>query len=156
MWKDNERIVHTLQLCNTLYFLDSLVNILSVTALADQLDDAKGTRIKPDHNYSIFQWHSGQFTHLIQHSSSCLEELEVALGFSTFTIFFIAFSHLQLKPNKFAFTVAMQNLLDDISSTIATEVQYTRERHNDTQFTKFIDIMNTLSTMTFCFQIVTH
>eukprot|EP00957_Ditylum_brightwellii_P180326 13737258-Ditylum_brightwellii.AAC.1 len=38
-WKDDDRITYCYDLRNALYFLNSLVNIISIASLADQLND---------------------------------------------------------------------------------------------------------------------
>eukprot|EP00957_Ditylum_brightwellii_P160482 12217361-Ditylum_brightwellii.AAC.1 len=42
-WKNNNEIAYQYNLEKALYFLNSTVNIISVTLLADQLDDDEGT-----------------------------------------------------------------------------------------------------------------
>ena len=50
-WKDDKGKLHTFEVKDVLYLLDSPVNILSVTKVADQLDDNHGTGI--DIKYAI-------------------------------------------------------------------------------------------------------
>ena len=68
-WKDDGGAVHMEQLDNTLYFPKSRINILSVTELAKQFNDEKGTGIDTKMNHSIFYWKNNPFSRKIHHSS---------------------------------------------------------------------------------------
>jgi hypothetical protein len=74
-FKDDDGTVHNIVLKVAYYFPDSPVNILSVTALADQLDDDDGTWIQTCRHQSIFQWDHGKFQRQFYHPLSGLPGL---------------------------------------------------------------------------------
>ena len=55
-WKDDNGKSHTMLIHDVLYFPSSPVNILSVTSLAEQLNDNDGTGIDTKQNTSQFYW----------------------------------------------------------------------------------------------------
>ena len=59
-WSDDKGTTHTYLLTNVLHFPGSPVNILSVTAFANQLDNDEATLIKTTHRHSIFKWSFGK------------------------------------------------------------------------------------------------
>jgi hypothetical protein len=74
-FKDDDGITHTIILKNAYYFPDSPVNVLSVTAFADQLDDDDGTWIQTCRHKSVFQWDHGKYQRQFYHPLSGLPEL---------------------------------------------------------------------------------
>jgi hypothetical protein len=74
-------------LIDCLYFPTSPVNIISVTALAKQLDDLDGTWITTRWRTSTFSWNSERHRVSITHPSSQLPVLQVNLGISRFESF---------------------------------------------------------------------
>jgi len=74
-FKDDDGTTHSLLLQNAYYFPDSPVNILSVTALAHQLEDDTGTWIQTLRSSSIFTWDHDKYTRTIFHPVSGLPEL---------------------------------------------------------------------------------
>lgn len=76
-WMDDEGIPYEIILRKVLYFPSSPVNVLSVTAFANQLCDDEGTWIQTKRNYSVFSWEFGTRTKTIQHPSSNLPEMSV-------------------------------------------------------------------------------
>lgn len=73
---------------NVLYFLDSPVNIISVTAFATQLGDDEGTFITTKRNYSIFEWDNSQYRKFIYHPTSHnLPQMVVNEGYEYFCNF---------------------------------------------------------------------
>ena len=75
LFKDNDGISHTIDLQNAYYFPDSPVNVMSVTALAEQLDDDEGTWIQTCRHKSTFQWDHGKYQRCFYHPLSGLPEL---------------------------------------------------------------------------------
>ena len=86
-WRDDERKLHEYHIENVLYFPQSPINILSVTAFAKQLNDTEGTGIDTKQLYSRFYWDSNQFSLRIQHPPSNLPEVPINEGFSLATIY---------------------------------------------------------------------
>eukprot|EP00978_Attheya_sp_CCMP212_P007526 scaffold17426_cov58-Attheya_sp.AAC.6 len=80
-WKDDAGQKHKTRLKGVLYFPDSPVNILSITALATQMDDPEGTYITTKRDYSVFHWGFNQYERRIEHDASKLPGLEVNKGF---------------------------------------------------------------------------
>ena len=60
-WKDDDGKSHTMDINDVLYFPSSPVNILSVTALATQLEDDEGTGIDTKRTSSKFYWDNGKY-----------------------------------------------------------------------------------------------
>ncbi len=90
-WKDDEGIIHTERLEDVLYFPSSPINIMSVTAFAEQLEDEEGTGIDTKMKYSRFYWKGNKYSRKIYHSASNLPELAINEGnvlFSWFTKMF--------------------------------------------------------------------
>ena len=75
------------ELCDCLYLPDSPVNIISVSALAQQYDDENGTRIKSRWHYSTFKWNQEQHSVTFAHPSSKLPVLHVSTNDSNFASF---------------------------------------------------------------------
>ena len=91
-WKYDGGAVHTEQIENTLYFPKSLINIMSVTELANKFNDEEGTGIDTTTNHPLFYWKNNQFSRKIHHSSSNLPELAINEGTTLFTWFTKTFS----------------------------------------------------------------
>ena len=85
--KDDVGQSHELILKDALYFPTSPVNIISCTALAEQLNDENGTTIKTFWKHSIFEWDHGKNQRTIIHSESKLPVIEINEGFSAFKTF---------------------------------------------------------------------
>ncbi len=65
-----------------LYFLESPINILSVTKFANQLNDDGGTGITTFHRKSKFFWNNKQYSRTIAHPASNSLEMSINDGFS--------------------------------------------------------------------------
>ena len=87
-WKYDNGKLHPFEVKDVLYFPDSLVNILSVTKFADQLNDDHGTGCDTKRNYSILYWDNKSFQRTIKHRDSNLPELVVNEGWSIFRVFY--------------------------------------------------------------------
>ena len=87
-WTDDGGKIHHNLLQNVLHFPDSPVNILSVTAFANQLDDDYGTSIKTMRKESVFEWSFGKFHRRIIHpKSNNLPQFMVNEGYDRFALF---------------------------------------------------------------------
>jgi hypothetical protein len=86
-WKDDSGQEHTHHLTDVLYFPTSPVNILSITALADQLNDDNGTGIDTRRRTSRLYWDNNRYEKTFLHSSSNLPEMPVNEGVSSFAWF---------------------------------------------------------------------
>ena len=64
-WTDEAGKSHEYLIENCLYFPQSPINILSVTAFAQQLNDEEGTGIDTKQRYSRFYWDFGKHYHII-------------------------------------------------------------------------------------------
>ena len=80
-WKDDSGSSYSIVLDDVLFFPRSPVNILSVTALANQLDDDSGTYVKTCRNSSEFVWHSSRHRITLQHGQCQLPEMRVNEGY---------------------------------------------------------------------------
>ena len=80
-WKDDFGKIHTLDIENVLYFPQSPVNILSITGLADQLNDNDSTGIDTKRNKSRFYWDKNKFQRKINYPPSNLLDLSINEGF---------------------------------------------------------------------------
>ena len=80
--KDDGGKQHTVDVENVLYFLQSPVNILSITSLAYQFNDDDGTGINTKRSKSHFKWNHNKHQQKITHPPSNLPELPVNEGFS--------------------------------------------------------------------------
>ena len=87
-WRDNLGKSYPVILKGALFASDSPVNIISVTALAEQLDDNNGTWIQTSRYTSIFKWDFGKFSKTIVHPTSRLPQLQVNDRFSKLTPFY--------------------------------------------------------------------
>eukprot|EP00957_Ditylum_brightwellii_P158108 12034896-Ditylum_brightwellii.AAC.1 len=67
-WKDDDGMVHEYRLNNAFYFPDSLVNVISLTSLVDQLNDNEGPYVTTKQTYSIFSWDQEKAKLTIDHS----------------------------------------------------------------------------------------
>ena len=74
-WWDNDWIKYKFTFKNILYFPDSLVNILSITALADGLIDNEGTWIQTKRKISVLKWNKETFVQHFGNSAARLPEL---------------------------------------------------------------------------------
>jgi len=106
-WTDDNGRRHTMRIENVLYFPQSPVNVLSVTAFASQLGDEEGTWIKTKMKYSQFTWDSERHSRRIEHSENCLPELPINNGYGTFVTFCNSIYELIGGKRIFAFTSAM-------------------------------------------------
>jgi len=86
-WTDDDGVPYTTILKDVLYFPDSPVNVLSVTAFAAQLDDDHGTWIKTSRHQSVFTWDNEKFSKTLVHPASNLPQMTVNNGFSVYTSF---------------------------------------------------------------------
>ena len=86
-WNDDNGVPYQTVLKNVLYFPDSPVNVLSVTAFASQLNDDNGTWIKTARHQSVFSWDHEKYTKTLIHPASNLPQMTVNSGFSIFTSF---------------------------------------------------------------------
>ena len=71
---------------------------MSVTALAEQLDDDSGTWIHTSRYVSIFTWDFGKYSKIIVHPTSRLPQLQVNNGYSKFTSFCTFLENTGLVP----------------------------------------------------------
>ena len=74
-----------------LYFPESPVNIISVTSLAEQLNDKEGTYVTTKRKYLIFSWDQEKANLRIEHSQHCLPEISINAGFSLFKTYYVRF-----------------------------------------------------------------
>ena len=86
-WKDDTGKQHTTDVRDVLLFLQSPVNILSITALAEQFKDDEGTGIDTKRSKSLFYWNENRFHRTIHHPSSNLPELPINEGFTIASLF---------------------------------------------------------------------
>ena len=87
-WQDDNGKSHTYELQNVLYFPDSPVNIISITAFANQLNDDDGTNIMTARHHSVFQWNFAEYQRTFTHSPTTnLPEIIVNEGYNTFASF---------------------------------------------------------------------
>ena len=86
-WKDHIGKDHTHYSTDVLFFLTSPVNILSITTLADQLNDDNGTGIDTKRRTSRLHWGNHRYERTFLHSSSNLPEMPVNEGASSFAYF---------------------------------------------------------------------
>lgn len=86
-WLDDDGNSHDYHIKDVLYFPESPINILSVTAFARQLQDNEYTGIDTKLNFSRFYWDHGKGQRTIRHPASNLPEMEVNSGYSLFTRF---------------------------------------------------------------------
>ena len=121
--KDDVGQSHELILKDALYFPTSPVNIISCTALAEQLNDENGTTIKTFWKHSIFEWDHGKNQRTIIHSESKLPVIEINEGFSVFTTFSEVFDK-QMNQNV---------NIKQINSTfkIGDQVCYSKDGHTE-------------------------
>jgi len=76
-WNDGKGGSYSIVLDNVLYFPHSPVNVMSITRLADQLDDDVGTYVKTLRKSSIFAWKNESGLLELKHGSCGLPELVV-------------------------------------------------------------------------------
>ena len=76
-WKNDDGEAHTFEVTNVLYFTESSINILGVTAFANQFDDDTGTGCDTKRYTSRFYWSGNKFSRTIVHPASNLPELSV-------------------------------------------------------------------------------
>ena len=86
-WLDSMGATATYILKDALYFPDSPVNIISVTAFADHMEDDEGTWIMTKRRHSIFTWDFGKQSIEVTHPATRLPTMRVNQGFSTFQSF---------------------------------------------------------------------
>ena len=86
-WSDDSGKSHEYVLQNVLYFPTSPVNVISVTALAAQLQDNEGTWIKTKWRYSVFSWEDEKYKKTIYHPNTNLPEMTLTNDHSIFTAF---------------------------------------------------------------------
>ena len=81
-WTDEDGNFHEYEIEDCLYFPQSPINILSVTAFAKQLGDEEGTVIDTKQRYSRFYWNFGKHYRVIRHPESNLPELAINEGYT--------------------------------------------------------------------------
>ena len=86
-WKDDEGNSHKILVENTLHFLQSPINILSVTEFPKQLGDPEGTGIDTKQLRSRFYWDGNKYSFTVHHLASNLPEMQVNQGFSVSRIY---------------------------------------------------------------------
>ncbi len=79
-WKDDSGDMHSYNVRNMLFFLALPINILSITELANQLNDSIGMGITTFCCHLVFFWDSNKFTGTIHHPASNLPEMPVNEG----------------------------------------------------------------------------
>eukprot|EP00957_Ditylum_brightwellii_P067530 5126674-Ditylum_brightwellii.AAC.1 len=90
-WKDDDGFSHTYRLKKVLYFPESPVNIISVTLLAEQLNDDEGAYVTTKRKHLIFSWDQEKANLRIEHSQHCLPEIPINAGFSLFKTYYVRF-----------------------------------------------------------------
>eukprot|EP00957_Ditylum_brightwellii_P124663 9501047-Ditylum_brightwellii.AAC.1 len=76
-WEDDNDIIHTYYLKKALYFPSSPVNIISVTSLAEQLEDDKGMFVTMKRKYLMFTWENEKGTPTIPYYQHSLPEIAI-------------------------------------------------------------------------------
>ena len=97
-WTDDDGVPYTTILKDVLYFPDSPVNVLSVTAFAAQLDDDHGTWIKTSRHQSVFTWDNEKFSKTLVHPASNLPQMTINNGYSVFTSFYNVLEKAKVIP----------------------------------------------------------
>ena len=87
MWHDDSRKSHEYLVEDVLFFLQSPINIMSVTFFAQQLNYLTGTCINTKQLQSHFYWYSNKFSLTIQHPPSNLPDISINEGFALSKIF---------------------------------------------------------------------
>ena len=72
---------------DAIYFPDSSVNIISVTAFMDQLEDDEGTWVMTKRRHSVFTWDFGKHSIEMIHPATRLPTIRVNQSFSGFKSF---------------------------------------------------------------------
>ena len=72
---DGRKHLHILK--NVLYFPQSLINIISVMAVANQYGDEEGTWACSLWKYTIFTWNEGKYVQTIDHPISLLPDMQL-------------------------------------------------------------------------------
>ena len=85
--RDDSRKSHKYLVEDVLFFPQSLINIMSITYVARQLNDLTGTGIYTKQLQYHFYRESNKFSLTIQHPPSNLPEISINEGFSLSTIF---------------------------------------------------------------------
>ncbi len=130
-WSDDDGVKHTMELQKVLYFLESPVNILSVTGLANQLQDSEGTSVRTHHFYSIFIWDDWKYQCRIDHSCNQLAELPINEGFSLFNLFAKTVNSFMKPPPKFnIFTTVNVPEVEQHTISVGDNSRYIREGRN--------------------------
>jgi len=116
-WLDSVGATVNYILKDALYFPDSPVNIISVTAFTDQLEDDEGTWIMTKRHHSIFTWDFGKHSIELTHPATRLPTMRVNEGFSGFHSFctFLSKAGVTSSRRKMAYTsqAALCNAVDD-------------------------------------------
>ena len=99
-WLDSLGTVVQYILKYALYFPDSLVNIISITAFADQLEDDEGTWIMTKRHRSIFTWDFGKHSIDLTHPTTRLPAIRVNQGFAGFKSFYTFLSRAGVVPSR--------------------------------------------------------
>ena len=76
-WLDDNGRKHTHILKDALHFPQSPINIISVTALAEQFGDEEGTWACTKWKYTTFTWDEGKYVRTINHPSSLLPDMQL-------------------------------------------------------------------------------
>ena len=108
---------------NVLYFPDSPVNVLSVTMLADQLNDDEGTSITTMRFKSVFLWDDEKFKKTIYHPESKLPEMYYNETFDVFESFCSFVERITSIKRNSIFTT-LNTRLPDQSSAIVTDDEF--------------------------------
>jgi hypothetical protein len=113
---DDSGVRRQMILEKVLFFPQSPVNIISITALAEQLDDHEdGTWIKTSRHCSNFTWDNGKHHLTFQHpQSSRLPVLKVSTGLNEFDSFCTLFQSKDPKP----FATCSTKLSTDFSNNV--------------------------------------
>lgn len=72
---------------DTVYFPNSLVNIISITVFADQLEDDEGSSIMTKRRYYVFTWDFGRHSIDLTYPNTRLQTMRVNQAFSSFKYF---------------------------------------------------------------------
>ena len=117
---------------NVLYFPQSPVNVLSVTAFATQLNDDTGTWIKTSRFESTFSWDNEKLTKTLVHPASKLPQMNVNDGFPIFTSFCQLLEKTDLVPINApsVFLSGSSSCSDPASPQLTDGKQHNREYDN--------------------------
>ena len=120
-WRDVKGKMHQYNIEDVLYFPESPINILSVTAFAKQLNDTEGTGIDTKQLHSNFYWSSNQFSLRIQHPPSNLPEVSINEGFSLATVYRAMVSKLVNSSNHDQYSCCFTKIDDESDAAELTD-----------------------------------